>query len=54
MTHKKQIDADLFEKIKRGLALSFDRLRDETIKRNGELVISRDGKIISVKASDLK
>lgn len=54
MTSKKQIDSGLFEKIKKGLALSFDRLREETIKRNGELIISKNDKIVIIKASDLK
>jgi hypothetical protein len=41
------------EKIKQGLALSFQRLVIQTKQEDGELVISKNGKVIRVKARDL-
>lgn len=44
----------LFEKIAHGIKLSVHRLIERTKKEDGDLVISRDGKVIRVKARDLK
>jgi hypothetical protein len=44
----------LNEKIKKGLTLSFQRLVEKTKKEDGELVISRNGKVIRIKARDLQ
>ena len=41
------------DKITEGVKLSIKRLIERTKKEDGELVIAKDGKIISVKASDL-
>jgi len=45
---------DFREKISRGLTLAFQRLVERTKKEDGELVFSRGGKIVRVKARDLK
>lgn len=44
---------DLRSKIIQGIDLSYERLLASKIKEDGELVISRNGKIIKVKASEL-
>jgi predicted ABC-type ATPase len=44
----------LREKILKGTQISFQRLLERTEKEDGYLVISRDGKIVRVKARDLK
>ena len=44
----------LVEKITAGVKLSIQRLIERTKKEDGELVISRGGKIVRVKARDLK
>ncbi len=43
----------LREKIKLGVRLAYEKLVRETALRDGELVFSRDGKIVHVKAKDL-
>jgi hypothetical protein len=49
------IESDkLFEKVTEGVKLSIERLIEKTKKEDGELVISKDGKIVRVKARDLK
>jgi hypothetical protein len=45
--------AILREKILKGIELAFQRLVEKKSKENGELVFSKDGKIIFVKAKDL-
>jgi hypothetical protein len=45
---------DLRSKILRGIDLAYNRLLIAKQKEDGELVISRDDKIIKVKARDLK
>lgn len=45
--------SDLTRKISEGLKKSFDKLVRETAKEDGELIFSRDGKIVRVKAKDL-
>ncbi len=50
-----QQEADkLFDKITQGVKLSVKRLIEQTKKEDGELVISKNGKIVRVKARDLK
>lgn len=44
----------LREKILRGSQLSFQRLVERTKKEDGYLVISKNGKIVRVRARDLK
>lgn len=44
----------LVAKITAGVKLAIARLIERTKKDDGELVISRDGKIVTVKARDLK
>jgi len=44
----------LVQKITEGVQLAIKRLIERTIKEDGELVISREGKIILIKARDLK
>ncbi len=44
----------LAQKITEGVQLAIKRLIERTIKEDGELVVSRDGKIVRVKARDLK
>ena len=44
----------ILDKITEGVKLSIHRLIERTKKEDGELVISKDGKVIRVKARDLK
>jgi len=44
----------LVNKITEGVKLSIKRLIERTKKEDGELVISRDGKVVRIKARDLK
>lgn len=45
---------EVSDKITQGVRLAAKRLIERTQKVDGELVISRDGKIIRVKARELK
>jgi hypothetical protein len=48
-------EADLLElKITEGVKLAIKRLIERSKKEDGELVVSRDGKIVCVKARDIK
>ena len=50
-----KIESDqLLDKITEGVKLSIKRLIERTKKEDGELVFSKEGKIIRVKARDLK
>lgn len=42
------------EKINAGILLARKRLVEKTRKEDGELVVVRDGKVVRVKARDLK
>ena len=42
------------EKIDAGILLAQKRLIEKTKKEDGELVIVRDGKVVHIKARDLK
>ena len=44
---------DFFEKVSKGLKLSFEKMIQSKIEKNQSLVIMRDGKIITIKASEL-
>lgn len=44
----------LLDKITEGVKLAIHRLIERTKKEDGELTISRDGKVVRVKARDLK
>jgi hypothetical protein len=49
------IESDqLMDKITEGVKLAIQRLIERTKKENGELVFLRDGKIVRVKARELK
>lgn len=43
----------IFDKVTEGVKLSIHRLIEKTKKEDGELVISRNGKVVRIKASDL-
>lgn len=44
----------LVDKITAGVKLAIERLIERRKKEDGELIISRDGKVVRVKARDLK
>lgn len=44
---------DLRAKILQGIKMSYNKLLDAKQKENGELVISRKGKIVKIKAKSL-
>lgn len=44
---------DFFEKVSKGLKISFEKMVQSKIEKNQSLVIMRDGKIITIKASEL-
>jgi hypothetical protein len=48
----KQDVQELRRKIIQGMDLSFNRLLTDKQKTNGDLVISRDGKVVKVKARE--
>jgi len=45
---------ELRDKIVRGIALAYERLVEQKKKEDGELVFSDKGKIVKIKARDLK
>jgi hypothetical protein len=47
-------DDQLVEKITEGVKLAIKRLIERTKKEDGELVIARDGKVVRIKARDIK
>lgn len=44
---------DFFEKVSKGLKLSFERMVQSKIEKNQSLLIMRDGKVVVIKASEL-
>jgi len=44
----------IFEKITEGVKLAIEHLIEKTKKEDGELVISRNGKVVRVKARELR
>jgi hypothetical protein len=53
-TMTKEEVKEMRTKILQGIELSYNRLLSSKKKENGELVISKNGKIIEVKAKDLR
>jgi len=45
---------DMRTKILKGIEMSYNKLLSERQKENGELIFSENGKVINVKARDLK
>jgi hypothetical protein len=45
---------DFTEKVNKGVNLAVQRLIERTKKEDGELVISKNGKVVRIKARDLK
>lgn len=45
---------DFHEKVAKGLKLSFERMIQSKIEKNQSIVIMRDGKVITIKASELR
>lgn len=54
MKDKKDSHSDFIAKVIKGLKLSSERMIQSKIEKNQSLVIMRDGKVITVKASELK
>ena len=50
----KDASDELLDKVTEGVKLSIKRLIERTKKEDGELVFSKNGKIVRVKARDLK
>ena len=50
---KKNIKSDFHEKVIKGLELTYKKLIQTKIEKNQSLVIMRDGKVITIKASEL-
>ena len=48
------IGKQIQEKINAGILLARKRLIEKTKKEDGELVVVRDGKVVRIKAKDLK
>ena len=46
-------DMDFNEKVKNGLKISFNKMIKSKIEKNQSVVIMRDGKIVTIKASEL-
>ena len=53
MKKEKNISSDFHKKIVKGLELTYEKLIKSKIEKNQSLVIMRDGKIITIKASEL-
>jgi len=45
---------DFHEKVTNGLKLSFKKMIQSKIEKNQSVVIMRDGKVITIKASELR
>ncbi len=45
---------EISDKITKGVALAIERLIEQTKKEDGELVVSKDGKVVRIKARNLK
>ena len=46
-------EIDFNEKVKNGLKISFNKMIKSKIEKNQSVVIMRDGKIITIKVSEL-
>jgi hypothetical protein len=53
-TNKANNSEKWIDKVKRGLDLSFKRLVEQKRKTGGSLVFFENGKVVKVKASDIK
>ena len=49
MTEKDMKSNELVNKIQKGLELAYERLLEEKRANNGELVVLRDNKIVTIK-----
>ncbi|NJM25725.1 MAG: hypothetical protein HC859_09790 [Bacteroidia bacterium] len=50
---KRQVE-ELAAKFQKGMQLAIDRLIEKTAREDGELAIMRNGKVVRVKARDLR
>lgn len=46
--------SDFMEKVTKGLKISYEKLIQSKIEKNQSMVIMRDGKILTIKASEIK
>ena len=46
--------SDFMEKVAKGLKISYEKLIQSKIEKNQSMVIMRDGKILTIKASEIK
>jgi hypothetical protein len=53
MKEKKESHSEFIAKVLKGLKLSSERMIQSKIEKNQSIVIMRDGKIITIKASEL-
>jgi sulfur carrier protein ThiS len=54
LNYDKKKATELREKIKTGLDLTFKKLLETKRQNNGEFIFSQNGKIVKVKARDIK
>lgn len=54
MKIKENNQSDFMIKVTKGLKISYERLLQSKIEKNQSMVIMRDGKIITIKASEIK
>lgn len=45
---------EISDKITQGVILAVDRLIEQTKKDDGDLVVSKNGKVVRIKARDIK
>ncbi len=53
MKKKKSTTSDFHQKVIKGLELTYKRLLQSKIEKNQSLVIMTDGKVVTIKASEL-
>ena len=53
MKIQKNKQSDFMEKVTKGLKFSYERLIQSKIEKNQSVVIMHDGKVITIKASEL-
>lgn len=54
MNVKENKQSDFITKVTKGLKISYERLIQSKIEKNQSMVIMHNGKVITVKASELK
>jgi hypothetical protein len=54
MTKKAKNNSEFSERVMKGLKIVSQRLIQSKIEKNQSLVIMRDGKVITIKASELR